>query len=306
MFHLTITSFLHHILTPICFGIIALISLPLNILCLIVLQKVTDIEDATKIFLKSLTCADIVFLLFRVVPAIGASAANSWIYGSDNMSCLFFAILAETAVYAMYLSVLAVNIDRCLSIVYPLRYTLMVSAKSARLMVVIMWLIPMMFLIFIAKLSDFHSIFKPKHQHCAINATNYLVMEVYDKTFHYLIILIILAIFGCFSVVISVSCRHQRNIRGSRATVGGVGHHRVLRPNSKAAITFLLMGLSQIVANVPWIISWFMDETPDFLRYISEIFFASTIWWDVVVYYVRNRPFRRAMRNAVSSCMRRR
>ena len=62
--------------------------------------------------------------------------------------------------------------------------------------------------------------------------------------------------------------------------------------DTRAAKTYFLMTLSQAVSNLPWMVAIFVGDVPDVVIFIVEILFASAGWWDVVVYYLRNRAFR--------------
>ena len=99
----------------------------------------------------------------------------------------------------------------------------------------------------------------------SINASQYLLVDfMYEKLFLYLDIGLAVAILGCFLLVISIAVRHQRHIR-AEIIKGGQIHH-ITRRNSKATITVFLMGLSMIVANLPWMTSCFIAENI-YLRY---------------------------------------
>ena len=126
-----------NIFATICWSLIVLISLPINNLCLIVLGKVRDIDDTTKLFLKSLTLSDILSSLLRGIPAIAAAIRNAWSFG--DLACLLITIPHDTVTFANMLSLLAVNIDRCIAILYPLRYPLLVNIKNAWISVVLLW-----------------------------------------------------------------------------------------------------------------------------------------------------------------------
>ena len=141
------------IIAIICWVLIVLTSLPINILCLIVLNKVRDIEDTTKLFLKSLTVSDILFCLLRGIPAIAAAAArNAWPFG--DLACLLITIPRDVTSYACILALLAVNVDRCIAIVYPLRYPVLVNIKKVRISVVLLWSVSLLLMISLATISE--------------------------------------------------------------------------------------------------------------------------------------------------------
>ena len=286
---------LSNIVKSCTWGLIAILSFTLNVLCLVVLRKAKDIDKTSKIFLKSLTMADLMILFFRIIPAIGASALNRWPYGDPL--CLTNAMLAIVGMYAMYLSLLAVNIDRCFAIMYPLRYPILVNVKRTRIAAVSIWVFCTGLVVACSAVGNWDTVYLEDLHLCSFNATflhgdGVLSASVLLIVTFYLPIVIIIAICCCFVLVMMIVYRSKRRSRGSGMTIN---RNQSLQRNTKAATTFFLMAMSQIVVNVPWIIGALRESESSYAGFVSEILFSLSICWDVVVYYIRNRSFRKTM-----------
>ena len=119
--------------------LVAICSLPLNLLCFIVLKRAKNIADVTKVFLHSLTAVDLIFYLFRVVPTISFSATGRVLLG--DVFCSMQSFMTYTSIYLMYPTLLAVNVERYICITYPLRYCIIVTKTKAVVGMICVWCI---------------------------------------------------------------------------------------------------------------------------------------------------------------------
>ena len=268
------------------YTLLVLTSLPINILCFIVLRKVRDITDTTKLLLKSLTLADILFCFFRSVPAIGAAVNNSWPFG--NFLCQSLPVPRDTAYYASLLSLLAVNVDRCIAVVFPLRYPLWITYRRAQICVFAIWITSLGILL-AAGLANWHSAYVKFVHACWLNffATETLIMTLIWYWFPAIILSIIVI---CFVAVMVTSHRALKTCPSSTIISGGNNHDRQ-HMNTKAAVTLFLLSLSLLLANLPWIIVR-LTNTQGYALSFSTFMCVSGGLWNVLVYYFRNRMFR--------------
>ena len=278
---------------------VTILSLPLNLLCLVVLRRTRGVEDVTKVFLVSLTVADLIFCFFRIIPAIGMAALNSWPYG--EAFCLIQGAVIHPTMFAMFLSLLAVNVERYIAIAHPLKYPSIVSVKGARITVVCFWIVS----ILILALTWIESRWKPAPdevaQICFLwKYYHSLNLDLHMFYIFYIPFIITMTIFVLFSLMMVIARKHYKRIRENELGRKRIGRrHR----DTRAAKTFFLMAMSQAVSNLPWMIAIFVGDVPDVVIFIAEVLFASAGWWDVVVYYLRNRAFRSSA-NKLSSQMR--
>ncbi|XP_071951790.1 histamine H2 receptor-like [Antedon mediterranea] len=108
-----------------------------NILNIVVLYRLRSVSEVAKIFLLSLTFADL-FLgllnLFSIIPAI----ISSWPYGGGL--CMAIGLSGSIFCGVSLLSLLSVSIDRYIAISNPLHYILLVTKKRALFAVTSIWI----------------------------------------------------------------------------------------------------------------------------------------------------------------------
>lgn len=282
---------------------IAIISLPLNITCVFILRHTKDIEDATKTFLIALTLADLIFCCFRVVPSIGVAALNDgWPYG--DACCVIQGVFVHVTLLAMCLSLLAVNAERYIAIAYPLKYPTMVGVRSARFTVVAAWFISALMLLFTWCESKWRPFYDAASQACFLYPyyTNKspFTFKLYMFYIFYIPFAITVAIFALFGRILCIAHAHSRRIMAGDIPL------RKRQRDTRTATTLFLMTLSQALVNVPWFIVVLIgaEKVPDAVIFTVEVLFASAGWWNIVVYYFRNRAFRLTAKRIVHKCFR--
>ena len=123
-----------------------------------------------------------------------------------------------------------------------------------------------------------------------INQTTY-GYTIYSVTWYYMPGMIVFLIVICFILVIGTSVHLRYN---APKTCNGHIHNRVQSVSTRAATTFFLMTLSQVLVNVPWIVNLFIKEHR-FLKTFAVIMYFSGGIWNVIVYYLRNGTFKNEM-----------
>ncbi|XP_038069201.1 C-X-C chemokine receptor type 2-like [Patiria miniata] len=94
--------------------------LTLNPLCLVVLRHVRSIQETTKIFLRSMTVADLGIGLFRALPMTVLAISETEHIGEAFCKVLSFA--EGILFYSPQMSLLMLTVDRYISVVHALRY----------------------------------------------------------------------------------------------------------------------------------------------------------------------------------------
>ena len=116
-----------------------------NSFCIIVLRKVQSINDAPKIFMISLTVADLLMGVIGVFPTamISFLADDDSILNeiSMNQMCKFEAVLLKSIYIVKVFSLLALNIDRYIAVTRALRYQTIVTYKRALIGTASVWLL---------------------------------------------------------------------------------------------------------------------------------------------------------------------
>ena len=110
----------------------------LNTACFMIVGKVQDFSDTTKVFLRSMTLNDLCLGIFVYVPTIGVSIqGGEWPFGDY---CYFMGWISIVSNIMSYVSVLLVTIDRYIAVVRPLRYEILLSSHRAVKIVCFSWL----------------------------------------------------------------------------------------------------------------------------------------------------------------------
>ncbi|XP_038069204.1 C-X-C chemokine receptor type 2-like [Patiria miniata] len=113
--------------------ITTILLLTLNPLCLVVLRHVRSIQETTKIFLRSMTVADLGIGLFQALPMTVLAISET-----EHISDVFCSVLSFAqciAIYSPQISLLLLTVDRYISVVHALRYPSLVTVKRARISV---------------------------------------------------------------------------------------------------------------------------------------------------------------------------
>ena len=296
--HIATSAVMEHILYACGWGLVAACSIPLNTLCLIVLKHAKNIDPVTKIFLYSLTTSDLIYCLFRVVPAIFQNATGGVVLG--DVFCFIQSFFAGASVQALYPVLLAVNIERYISIEYPLKHRLMVTKQKARIIVSFVWICALIYCVCLGFLENWKSIFKPKLQLCGFSDD--ILTSILLQCSSYLQMLIMLIIIMLFIRIYVIARRYTRRplaVQNHKA--------RHIRKNRKASTTFFLMTSTFLLSNIPWIIMVVLDafgivHIPAFVVFLCEIMFGLAGIGDVIVYYFRNRSFKEATKEVLKRC----
>ena len=266
----------------------AILSLTLNITCLVVLRKCTELEDVPRAFLTSMSAADLGICIFFVLPAIGISVVGRWPFG--DVACAVQAVTVLPCCFAAIFSLLIVNIDRYISIEYPLKYHTICTVKRARIAIIIIYPLCFSLDILLGFVVTWTPGFAIDHYICVFHN-----FELWLSIFRGVISLIPVII--CITGVISIYIRlfyisRRRNDR--IAAFGGA----VPKRDTKSSTTFFYVGMSMAIGYFPYLLIAFMQiirvggVIPGGLIVFTRVCFASNGWWNVLIYYKRNKRLR--------------
>ncbi|XP_038069149.1 C-X-C chemokine receptor type 2-like [Patiria miniata] len=101
-------------------SITTILLLTLNPLCLVVLRHVCSIQETTKIFLRSMTVADLGVGLFRALPMTVLVISETEHIGDALCKVLSFVDCILS--FSPQMSLLLLTVDRYISVVHALRY----------------------------------------------------------------------------------------------------------------------------------------------------------------------------------------
>nr|XP_057942662.1 adenosine receptor A2b [Doryrhamphus excisus]XP_057942664.1 adenosine receptor A2b [Doryrhamphus excisus] len=117
--------------------IIALLSISGNVLVCWAVAINTTLKNATNYFLVSLAVADILVGCLAIPFAITMSIGIRL----DFYGCLFLACFVLVLTQSSIFSLLAIAIDRYLAVKIPLRYKELMTGKTAREIIAILWIL---------------------------------------------------------------------------------------------------------------------------------------------------------------------
>ena len=133
----------HRILNSVVFGILCILVIGGNTLCLVVLKQYhRHLKTPTRLFLTSLTSADLLIGLLYIFPMFIVYSFDDAIPWNVSSNICFGARIAISfSGFLSMMSLLSVNLDRYLAIEYPLKCETIVTARRARIVLACMWAI---------------------------------------------------------------------------------------------------------------------------------------------------------------------
>ena len=272
----------------IVWSLIAILSLTLNITCLVVLRKCTELEDVPRAFLTSMSAADLGICIFFVLPAIGISVVGRWPFG--DVACAVQAVTVLPCCFAAVFSLLIVNIDRYISIEYLLKYHTICNVKRARIAIFIIYPLCFSLDIVLGFVVNWIPGFAIDHYVCVFYS-----FEIWLNTFRG--VMGLLAVTICITGVIFIYIRLFYISRGRNDRIAAFGGAMPKR-DTKSSMTFFYVGMSMAIGYFPYLLIAFVQilgvgaVIPGGLIVFTRICFASNGWWNVLIYYSRNKRLR--------------
>ncbi|XP_038055111.1 beta-2 adrenergic receptor-like [Patiria miniata] len=273
--------------------ITVLLILLLNILCLIILSRVKEFHDATKIFLKSMTVGDLVLGLFFYLPMIGVSfAGRKWPFGG---LCFVQAWMIRQGLPAYSLSLLLVTIDRYIAVVYPLKYKNLLTRRRAKVTVFIVWILTNIYALVSSIKANWKSSYNPYLFVCTYDEPENEFAAFLQTILSMAIVLIIILMY----IRILIIARSQAALIASQHPLVTINGELQSPPpmNRKSFTTIFIVTMTLFLGWLPSLVMGFMNKSQDIapqVRVASQILLASVSWLNVIIYYVRNRAFREA------------
>ena len=120
----------------VAFGILIILNLCLNTLTLVVLRRMRELKPATRVFLTSMTVADLVSLVYHI-PIFISTTVNRWPFG--DVACTVFSLAGLAVNILYYINLPMVTIERYIAVAWPFRYPTFVTVKRSRMVVAGVW-----------------------------------------------------------------------------------------------------------------------------------------------------------------------
>ncbi|XP_038053963.1 beta-1 adrenergic receptor-like [Patiria miniata] len=302
-----------------------------NGLLLFVIIKAKELKRSSRIFLVSLTVADlfvgVVVIPVRIVPQIiDISIGSTWT--TPDLFCEVLYFLQVFLVGASVLAVLALTIERYLAVEMPMRFRSMVTSRRACIVVACSWLMSLCTACSLVILSDLFEgrvvVFDGSSSLCkpivdipsGVNLFRFLCFLIV-----YFLIPLCITFLASFRILYIVknhtayqeqapNSSHRNRAHGHTAAGSGAetppqrpcsgacrGLCKCFLRNKKALVTVLIVTVSYSASSVPFVVCIFSllfspYSVDQFLVELAKLSLFTSCFINVIVYTKRSRAFR--------------
>ncbi|XP_072039263.1 beta-1 adrenergic receptor-like [Amphiura filiformis] len=272
-----------------------------NIICLIVVQMSSALNEISRVFMTSLSMSDLMAGTLYGSFTIGAAALGRWPYGHEF--CSLSAIITVLATSVSMMSLLAMNLERYIAIVYPYVYIQHMTIKKSRINVLVIWSGSLGWALLYGLLpgreaayhSGFHTCFYNPIDHHQVDIPGLLTVICF-------ICVSFITTLVLYSILFRIARKHMRAITAQQSANTNPPHGRQFRKSdAKAAVTFFVVTMAYALAWLPFVCCYFYETftgkiTPDVIASLTQLLALSNSWWNIVIYYARNTEFRKQAR----------
>ena len=288
-----------------CFLLIisTLLILTLNPFCLLVLRNVDSIQETSKVFLRSMSTADLGVGIFVAVPMTASAISENWPFG--DVLCGLYSFISSVFSFSSQLSLLMLTVDRYISVVYALRYHSLVTVKHARIAVGCTWGITALVVTGFGLITKWQSVYSKDKLLCTFYSQSTSEIFNYAQASHYgITIICLLVILTAYTRLFMISRHHARRIDAINNQIAfGRNQPAVPRPSNKSLHTLLIIGLTALFLNIlPLLNSLLSSNTTITNLFMFVLPILTKSWLNVLIYYIlRNTEFRQAARSLLIS-----
>ncbi len=299
------TPYINRIIRSCCLSFVSLLIIVGNAVCLMVLRRAQaiGIKGTTKIFLMSLTCADLAQGFFGAIPV--TISAGLGFFPKSGKLCFYQALLSYILSFISCLSLFAVTAERYITILYPLRYPMIVTMRRAKIAIAALWTFQSLLTILLAIVLQ---MIIPESGISSFNQ-GYLMCfplkrdnKQYGHSYVILIFLFIptISIIFMYTKMLLVARYHTiTRMTKSGNTLTQATFRSKMASEHRAVVTFLTITSASVIAWLPFTVVTFVDfnlhrDVQPYWRFLSIVFLFSGSWFNVVIYYLRNPKFRSA------------
>ena len=290
--------------------ITAIISVPGNLLCLLVLPKTRSIPENNRLFLISLSIADFVVGILSslaVVPAV----LNKWPFG-DVFCVVSLSLLGATSGISRN-SLIGISIDRYLAVTKPLHYPMMVTRRKILIALACIWI----FGILVLLLPFFGPpvMYRPNLALCVPvwTYTKYRSQAFVAFTVAFIIPCPIM--FYIYARLFQITRQQLRallmnqsvGVTGGQNAAAGILAKETIRKKgeAKAIRMFCAITFTFVLAWLPYLSLTLYNnlsgkEVSPLLEYFIVLAAMSSSWWDVVTLLGMNAGFRRTAHREIA------
>ena len=311
------TSLIIRIARGTLFGTNTLLVIILNLICMIVLRHVSGFSEITKIFVYSVTTADLCTGIFYGSLFSVAYSIGYWPLGSQV--CYIHICAGHLFLFASVVSMLILNVERYIAVTNPLRYPVFLTTNRAYVIVALAWMAS------IAVVLSYAIYFYSSSTAVELTGENIgCKIDYKDSIEIFLLILKVVMIsiiplivtIGLYTHLFFIARRHAKRIAANERVIPSAisGDTSTESSNSntnrwasirsicnrsemKAATTFFLITFSSVLAWLPYAIlelytSLTGNAVAAHVNFSVRLLMLSHCWLNVVIYYMRSNAFR--------------
>ena len=309
------TSLIIRIARGTLFGTNTLLVIILNLLCMVVLRHVSGFSEITKVFVYSVTTADLCTGLFYGSLFTVAYSIGYWPLGSQV--CYIHICAGHLFLFASVVSMLILNVERYVAVTNPLRYPVFLTTNRAYVIVVIAWIasIAVVLSYAIYFYSSTTTVKTGEHMGCQIDYKD--SMDIFLLVLKVVMVSIIplIVTIGLYTHLFFIARHHAQRIAanervmpsvisGDSSSTEGINSNRwasirsiCSRSEMKAATTFFLITFSSVMCWMPYAIlelytSLTGNAVAAHVNFSVRLLMMGHCWLNVVIYYMRSKAFR--------------
>ena len=282
-----------------------ILTVILNIVALIVFYRTRHTHASTKVFLASLTAADLGIGFVYAAPTIFQVSLPNSFFG--ERLCSIQAYVGIWLTYGALFSLLGVNVERFIAVVFPLHYPSIMTFKKATRVVCLLWCFATCYCIAFGFLSNWKAIMSIHFHQCFPDIGLSKQMSMLSTLFWASTSLFVLIVFvimcGMYCKVFVIAQRHNRRLQY-------FGHSHVESKTAKTVFiilsVFIICWLPGIfMATFLWLFTGQVKPTTDdalkFTAHLLRLLTVSNSWLDTLIYASRNEQFRKEL-STMFSC----
>ena len=298
-----------HVVRNTFFCIFTLFVILGNAFCLIVLHKSKKIRKVTRLFMISLTCADLLHGILVALPTLLLQLfSNKWTMEFSHSMCRGAGLGSWLTNIASAFSLMSVNVDRYIAVEWPLKARSLLTFKRATCIASFIWVYASLSLLwnYLSK-KEMPRNYNPEWVLCnpiGTDTTYRLVLTVSTCFVLFVAIPFLLTIFMQIRTVIIVS-RHNASLEGYSR--GSHQRRNSLQRDTKVLKMFIIVTFTYMLAWLPIVTLTFYelhtgDKDHYYLRVLFTMLLLCNHWWNICVYVARNRTFRLTALHVFTDC----
>ncbi|XP_038055040.1 adrenocorticotropic hormone receptor-like [Patiria miniata] len=264
----------------------------LNPLMLVTLRRVTSIQPTTKIFMASLTLSDLCNSLCWIL-LLTELFAGSWLLG--DFFCVVYGVTFNLFNGLGICSLLILTVDRYIAISHALQYPSIMTVFRSKIIVFSTWATMSIFCILVFGIDGSRVV--------SLDTPYYLCLGRYDWRLYLpftLLVITILSIFILYACIARIARNQARRIAAENQAGNGQGGQRI---NTRSTTTIIIITGTLIITWIPTVIGMLIQQNTRTLYLagmFTDVLLLCNGWLNVIIYYLRNKDLRQAIRSLLS------